>query len=236
MTAVSDPPSATVVLDGEIDIATAPAIRRILLAAISGGNVQLAVNMSGVTFIDAAGIGVLVAAANRARQAEGGLSLLAPSRQVRRLAGRLAPGRDLADGPAPSRPPSPPVAPPDASPGLPQDEGRCDFQAAASRLRSCFVPGLALAASRGAGVPFGGADFTVEGGPSGFLPQGCSFRAVAAVLCTRTCGETSRDARGGQQRAPRIAPRRQGKAHVWRHGNYPVDHRSPEAAARCRNR
>jgi len=85
MTAVSDPPSATVVLDGEIDIATAPAIRRILLAAISGGNVQLAVNMSGVTFIDAAGIGVLVAAANRARQAGGGLSLLAPSRQVRRL-------------------------------------------------------------------------------------------------------------------------------------------------------
>jgi anti-anti-sigma regulatory factor len=41
--------------------------------------------MSGVTFIDAAGIGVLTAAANRAREAGGGLSLLAPSRQVRRL-------------------------------------------------------------------------------------------------------------------------------------------------------
>ena len=85
MTAVSDQPSVTVVLDGEIDIATAPAIRRILLAAISGGDVQLAVDMSDVTFIGAAGIGVLVAAANRARQAGGGLSLLAPSRQVRWL-------------------------------------------------------------------------------------------------------------------------------------------------------
>jgi anti-sigma B factor antagonist len=85
MTAVSDPPSATVVLDGEIDIATAPAIRRILTAAISGEDVRLAVDVSGVTFIGAAGIGVLVAAANRARQAGGGLSLLAPSRQVRRL-------------------------------------------------------------------------------------------------------------------------------------------------------
>ena len=85
MTAVSDPPSATVVLDGEIDIATAPAIRRLLMAAISGGNAHLAVDMSGVTFIGAAGIGVLVAAANRAREAGGGLSLLAPSRQVRRL-------------------------------------------------------------------------------------------------------------------------------------------------------
>ena len=85
MTAVSDPPSATVVLDGEIDIATSPAIRRFLTAAISGENVHLAVNMSGVAFIDASGIDVLVAAANRARQAGGGLSLLAPSRQVRRL-------------------------------------------------------------------------------------------------------------------------------------------------------
>jgi hypothetical protein len=43
-TVVSDPPSATVVLDGEIDIATAPAIRRFLMAAISGGNVHLAVD------------------------------------------------------------------------------------------------------------------------------------------------------------------------------------------------
>jgi anti-anti-sigma factor len=85
MTAVSDPLSATVVLDGEIDIATAPAIRRFLMAAISGGDVQLAVDMSGVTFIGAAGIGVLVATANRAREAGGSLSLLAPSRQVRRL-------------------------------------------------------------------------------------------------------------------------------------------------------
>ena len=85
MTAVSDPPSATVVLDGAIDISTCPAIRRFLMEAISGGDAHLAVDMSGVTFIGAAGIGVLVAAANRARQAGGGLSLLAPSRQVRWL-------------------------------------------------------------------------------------------------------------------------------------------------------
>lgn len=85
MTVVSDPPSATVVLDGEIDIATAPAIRRLLMAAISGRDVRLTVDMSGVTFIGAAGIGVLVAAANRAREAGGRLSLLAPSPQVQRL-------------------------------------------------------------------------------------------------------------------------------------------------------
>jgi len=83
-TVVPNPPSA-VVLDGEIDLSTCPAIGRFLMAAISGGDVHLAVDVSGVTFIDASGIGVLVAAANRARQAGGGLSLLAPSWQVRRL-------------------------------------------------------------------------------------------------------------------------------------------------------
>jgi anti-sigma B factor antagonist len=89
MTAVSDPPTATVVLDGDIDIATAPAIRRVLMAAISGGDAHLAVDMSGVTFIGAAGIDVLVAAASRAREAGGSLCLLAPSPQVRWLLGVL---------------------------------------------------------------------------------------------------------------------------------------------------
>jgi anti-anti-sigma factor len=64
-TVVPNPPSAAVVLDGEMDIATCPAIRRFLMAAISGGDVHLAVDVSGVAFIDASGIGVLVAAANR---------------------------------------------------------------------------------------------------------------------------------------------------------------------------
>jgi anti-sigma B factor antagonist len=85
MTVVSSRPPVAIAFDGEIDIATAPAIRRFLGAAISGGNVHLAVDMSGVTFIEAAGIGVLAAAANRARAAGGSLSLLAPSRQVHRL-------------------------------------------------------------------------------------------------------------------------------------------------------
>jgi anti-anti-sigma factor len=90
-TVVSGPPSATVVLGGEIDIAAAPAIRRLLLAAISGRNAHLAVDLSGVTFLGAAGIGVLVAAANRARETGGSLSLLAPSRQVQRLLRRSRP-------------------------------------------------------------------------------------------------------------------------------------------------
>jgi hypothetical protein len=36
--------------------------------------------------------------------------------------------------------------------------------------------------------------------------------------------------------ATSIRSGRNRKARIWRHGNCPVNHRSPEAAARCRNR
>jgi ABC-type transporter Mla MlaB component len=84
MTVVANAPSATVVLRGDRH-RRCPSYP----AASHGGDqrraVHLAVDMSGVTFLGAAGIGVLVDAANRARGSGGGLSLLAPSRQVRRL-------------------------------------------------------------------------------------------------------------------------------------------------------
>jgi anti-sigma B factor antagonist len=139
MAAVSDPPTATVILDGEIDIAAAPAIRRFLMAATSGGDVHLAVDMSGVTFIDAAGIGVLVAAANRARETGGSVSLLAPSPQVRRVLGVLHLDAIL---PAAQRPVRPFVAGSAARPlpGLPRGRGKLWFPGArlalASLLRS----------------------------------------------------------------------------------------------------
>jgi anti-anti-sigma factor len=115
-TVVPNPPSAAVVLDGEMDIATCPAIRRFLMAAISGGDVHLAVDVSGVAFIDASGIGVLVAAANRARLAGGGLSLLAPSPQVRRLLDVLRLDAVLPIAERLAAPPVP-AATPDTSPG-----------------------------------------------------------------------------------------------------------------------
>ncbi len=36
--------------------------------------------------------------------------------------------------------------------------------------------------------------------------------------------------------ATSIRSGRKRKARVWRHGNCPINHRSPETAARCRNR
>jgi anti-sigma B factor antagonist len=129
---VSDPLSAAVVLDGEIDISTCPAIRRLLMAAISGGDVHLAVDMSGVTFIDASGIGVLVAAANRARQAGGSLSLLAPSQQVRRLLDVFHLDAILPTAGRLGGPPLP-AAPPEASPGPAATTKNCGSRPRADR-------------------------------------------------------------------------------------------------------
>ena len=39
-----------------------------------------------------------------------------------------------------------------------------------------------------------------------------------------------------QPTAANIQPGANGKDGVWRHGDCPVNHRSPEAAAKCRNR
>jgi anti-anti-sigma factor len=83
------PPITTVTLAGEIDIATSPAVRQALMAAIEAGRALLAVDMAGVTFIDASGVNALLAAARLATEAGGGLSLLAPSQQVRKIVGIL---------------------------------------------------------------------------------------------------------------------------------------------------
>jgi hypothetical protein len=85
--------------------------------------------------------------------------------------GRLAPGRDPAGSPAPIWPlrcGQRRLTPPGPAR---KDEGRCGFQAPASRSRSCFVLGPAPVASCGAGIPSARAAFPVKGGHGGFLLQ-----------------------------------------------------------------
>jgi anti-sigma B factor antagonist len=58
-------------VSGEIDMASAPKLRDELLGAIRRHGARLALDLSGVTFIDCAGINALVAARRHARL-EGG--------------------------------------------------------------------------------------------------------------------------------------------------------------------
>jgi anti-anti-sigma factor len=80
-------PVVNVTISGEIDIATSQDMRDALAA--EPGPAHLEVDMSAVTFMDASGIGVLLAARQRAVDGGGSLTLRAPSWAVRRLTGIL---------------------------------------------------------------------------------------------------------------------------------------------------
>jgi anti-sigma B factor antagonist len=80
-------PVVIVTISGEIDIATSQAMGDAL--GTGPGPAHLEVDMSAVTFMDASGIGVLLAARQRAVDGGGSLTVRAPSRAVRRLAGIL---------------------------------------------------------------------------------------------------------------------------------------------------
>jgi anti-anti-sigma factor len=82
--------STVVAVRGEVDVATAPALRRALAdvgarrhddAAV----VPLVIDLSGVTFMGAAGLGVLVGAARRERLAGSEVVLRDPSRRTLRV-------------------------------------------------------------------------------------------------------------------------------------------------------
>jgi anti-sigma B factor antagonist len=80
-------PVVTVRISGEIDIATSPAMRDALVTGPDPAHLE--VDMSAVTVMDASGIGVLLAARQRALDGGGSLTLRAPSWAVRRVTGVL---------------------------------------------------------------------------------------------------------------------------------------------------
>ncbi|MEO7837153.1 MAG: STAS domain-containing protein [Acidimicrobiales bacterium] len=65
---------AVVVVRGEIDAATAPVLKRELVALVDTGVGRVVVDLRSVTFIESVGLGVLVAA--RKRLADGGDKVL----------------------------------------------------------------------------------------------------------------------------------------------------------------
>jgi anti-anti-sigma factor len=80
-----DPGIALVVpVDGELDIATVPALRQMLIDSQTIGR-TVVVDLSDVTFIDASGLGELVGALKRARAKRGDLVLRDPARGVVRM-------------------------------------------------------------------------------------------------------------------------------------------------------
>lgn len=65
-----------VVLEGEVDVYTAPRLKEELVSAIEDGCVNVVVDMEAVGFIDSSGLGVLVSALRRARERDGAVRIV----------------------------------------------------------------------------------------------------------------------------------------------------------------
>ena len=75
---------ASVVVRGEVDMATAPQLRDELLALVDGGASRIALDCRGLDFLDSSGIGVLIAVRKRLGD-DGSLTLEAPPAHVRKV-------------------------------------------------------------------------------------------------------------------------------------------------------
>jgi anti-sigma B factor antagonist len=60
---------------GQLDVATAPRFRQVLLEAQYGGSTRVVVDLDEVEFMDSMGLGVLVGALKRARTHDGELAI-----------------------------------------------------------------------------------------------------------------------------------------------------------------
>ena len=75
----------TVMLTGEIDVATAPRVRDALIAVSNGGETKVIVDMTNVTFMDSTGLAALVGPLKRFRSMNGQIVLRSPARSVRKV-------------------------------------------------------------------------------------------------------------------------------------------------------
>lgn len=74
-----------VIARGQVDVATAPRLQQVLAEAQVDEGARVAVDVDGVEFVDAIGVGVLVAAHVRATLAGGAFALVGPTERLARL-------------------------------------------------------------------------------------------------------------------------------------------------------
>jgi anti-sigma B factor antagonist len=72
-------------VDGELDAYTGPQLREQLGQALSEGVRWLFVDLSGVEYMDSVGLGILVGMAKRASEVAGGVAVIGPRPNVRRV-------------------------------------------------------------------------------------------------------------------------------------------------------
>lgn len=85
-TEVSEIAGWTVVsIFGELDVATAPALREKLIDLVGDGTSQLVLDLEGVDFLDSTGLGTIISALKRVRTHGGDMRLVCTQGRIRRL-------------------------------------------------------------------------------------------------------------------------------------------------------
>ena len=77
--------AAVIAAVGEVDVFTAPGLDAAIEAELEAGHTQLVVDLTGVTFLDSTGLGVLVKGLKGAREAAGTLRLVVTSERIRKI-------------------------------------------------------------------------------------------------------------------------------------------------------
>jgi anti-sigma B factor antagonist len=80
-----DSGESVVTVSGEVDVETAPRLRKALISAGALPSPRVVVDLREVTFLDSTGLGVLVAGLKRARENGGDLRLVATSSHILRM-------------------------------------------------------------------------------------------------------------------------------------------------------
>jgi anti-sigma B factor antagonist len=74
-----------VAVKGEVDLYSAPRLKERLADLTASGRTRITVNLEGVEFLDSTGLGVLIGALKRCREAGGNLALAGPRGPVRKV-------------------------------------------------------------------------------------------------------------------------------------------------------
>jgi anti-sigma B factor antagonist len=82
VTSRQEGPRSVLVVQGEIDVYTAPSLRERLNELVTTGNHHLIVDLEGVEFLDSTGLGVLVGGLKRVRTFDGSLSLVCAHEKI----------------------------------------------------------------------------------------------------------------------------------------------------------
>ena len=77
--------TCVVVLDGDVDVTTAPSLKKELVSLIDGGCVNVIVDAEKVGFMDSSGLGVLIGALRRVNEKHGVIRIVGTQHDVLKL-------------------------------------------------------------------------------------------------------------------------------------------------------